>query len=227
MNHGSLPGIKAFVKTIKSTPILNKGEQQSLLVKIVRIYPEAQQIVEERRKVVTTRAIPKKTSIRSFERRRLELEEIINVKIPKNSAAIAHARSYGDLRENAEYKAAKEEQRFLMSRRRELEKGIKEIIATDFSDVRVLETVIPGCTVELTIDGSKEETYHILGLWDSNPEKNILSYDTPLGRLLIGKKIGDELTTPHKLTAKIRAIREVPLDIINEWVHIPEEPAVN
>ena len=226
MGNGSVQGIKTFVKTIKGTSVLNKGEQQSLLVKIIRIYPEAQQFVEEKNKVVATRAIPKKTSIKSFEQRRQELEEIINIKIPKNSAAIAHARSYGDLRENAEYKAAKEEQRLLMARRQEFERDLKEIIATDFSDVRVGDTVIPGCTVEVIVDGKNNEIYHILGLWDSNPDKNILSYDTPLGRLLIGKKVGDKLTTPRNLPAEIKSIRELPQKVINESVNLPEGSVV-
>ena len=223
MDNGSTQGIKTFVRTIKGTPILNKGEQQSLLVKIIRIYPEAQSFVEERKKVVAKRALPKKTSVRSFEQRRQELEEIINVKIPKNSAAIGHARSYGDLRENAEFKAAKDEQRLLMARRRELEKDLKEIMATDFSDVRVFETVIPGCSVHLKVDGKRDETYHILGLWDSNPEKNILSYDSPLGRLLVGKKIGESLSTPSGLPAKVTDICELGQSIIQEWVNLPEK----
>ena len=227
MDKGSPKGIASFSKIIKSTPILSKGEQQSLLVKIVRIYPEAQDIVAKKEKVVSTRAIAKTTSMRSFEERRLELEEIINVKIPKNSAAIAHARSYGDLRENAEFKAAKEQQRLLMARRHELERGLKEIIQTDFSDVCISETVIPGCSVVLTINKKNQEVYHILGLWDSDPDRNILSYDTPLGKILIGKRVGDTFTTPHSLPAEINAIKELPEEI-KEWVKAPEsnlEPA--
>ena len=225
MDNGSTQGIKSFIKTIKGTTILKKGEQQSLLVKIVRIYPEAQEFVAEKNKVVVTRAIPKTTSARSFEQRRQELEDIINVKIPKNSAAIAHARSYGDLRENAEYKAAKEQQRLLLSRRQELERDLKEIIPTDFSEVCVTETVIPGSSVDLLIDGNKKETYHVLGLWDSNPDKNILSYDTPLGRLLIGKRVREKFTTPHGLDAEITAIIPLPNEI-NEWVKLPEDSLV-
>lgn len=226
MDNGSTQGIKTFIRIIKGNTLLKQGEQQSLLVKIVRIYPEAQEFVAKKNKVVLTRAIPKTTSVRSFEQRRHELEEIINVKIPKNSAAIAHARSYGDLRENAEFKAAKEQQRLLLSRRQELERDLKEIIPTDFSDVCVLETVIPGSSVDLIVDRQNKETYHLLGLWDSNPDENILSYDAPLGRLLIGKRVGESFTTPHKLNAEITAIKALP-DEVREWVKLPENSLVS
>ncbi len=210
MDGGTDKGINNFVKSIKSTTILNKGEQQSLLVKIVRIFPDAQDIVAERNEVVARRPIPKLTSYRSYEDRRLELEDIINNRIPKNSAQIARARDYGDLRENAEFKAAKDEQRYLMARRDELERGLKEVIPTNFSDVCVFEMVIPGCQVELTYAGQKQETYCILGLWDSNPEKCILSFDTPLGRALLGKKVGEDIITPQQLKATISKIMELP-----------------
>ena len=221
MNFGSESGIRSFVKSVKATSVLNKGEQQSLLVKVIRIYPEAQNMVEERKKVISRRPLPKLTSFRSFELRRQELQEIINTKIPKNSAAIAHARSYGDLRENAEFKAAKEEQRLLMARRGELEKGLKEVMPTDFSEVQINETVIPGSSIEVVISENQKETYHILGLWDSIPEKNILSYDTPLGRLLIGKKIGEPFTTPQNQSGQIKTVKVLPKEIM-EWVLLPE-----
>lgn len=225
MENGTTSGISTFVKVVKTTPILNKGEQQSLLVKVIRIYPQAQEIVEDRKKVITRRAMPKFTSYRSVEEKRLELEKITNEKIPKNSAAIAHARSYGDLRENAEYKAAKEQQRLLMLRRDELERGLKEVIATDFSDVCVFDTIIPGCTIELVIAGKTRETYHVLGLWDSDPGKKILSYDTPLGRVLFEKNVGDALVTPQGEEATVKSIRKLPDEIL-DWVKTPEESLV-
>ena len=214
MDNGTEKGISTFVKTIKNVPLLNKGEQQSLLVKILRIFPDAQLLVENKKKVLPKKAIEKVTSIRSIIIKENELENIINEKIPQNSAAIAHARSYGDLRENAEYKAAKEEQRLLMVRRGELEKGLKEIKGTDYSEVVKFESVIPGCSVKIELDSGKMESYHILGLWDSVPEKNILSYDTPMGRLLLGKIKQDQITTPQGKSAAIKDITKLPAEIL-------------
>lgn len=217
MDGGTDDGIAAFVKAVRNMPLLNKGEQQSLLVKIVRMYPHAEEVVEDRKKVVAHRPLPKVTSVRSFEERRIEFEQIVNERIPRNSAAIAHARSYGDLRENAEYKAAKEEQRLLMARRRELERALKDVQRTDFTNVAVFDIVIPGCTVELAFEGKSGQEFHILGLWDSVPDKYILSYDTPLGRALMGKKAGDSIETPDNIRAEIKSIRKLPPAIL-EWV---------
>lgn len=216
MDNGSEKGISTFVKSIKNISLLNKGEQQSLLVKILRIFPDVQSLVEDKKKVLPKKPIEKVTSIRSIIIREKELEKIINQRIPQNSAAIAHARSYGDLRENAEYKAAKEEQRLLMIKRGELEKGLKEIRGTDYSEVVNFESVIPGCTVTLEFEGDKMESYYILGLWDSIPEKNILSYDTPMGRLLLGKKIEEQITTPQNKVATIKDITKLPTEIL-DW----------
>src|SRR5690606_4720100 len=104
-----------------------------------------------------------------------ELADIINKKIPENAAAIAHARSYGDLRENAEFKAAKENQKWLGRRRMELEKIVNETQATDFSDIEITDFVVPGSGVTMEISGGSE-TYYLLGLYDSDPDRHILSY---------------------------------------------------
>lgn len=220
MRGGTREAIGTFVRAIKTSTVLQKGEQQSLLVKIVRIYPDAKDIVEERQEAVARSPLPKLTSYRSMKERHDELQQIINKKIPENTAAIAHARSYGDLRENAEYKAAKDEQRLLMSRRGELEKALKEIQSTDFSDVVVGDVVVPGVSVVLEIEGSREQ-YHICGMWDSAPDRHVISYDTPLGRKLMGKRIGEELQVNEDRTGQILAIEELP-DDIKEWLKLPE-----
>ncbi len=220
MRGGSDEGIQAFVRAIKTSSVLQKGEQQSLLVKIVRIFPEAKGIVEERQEIIAKRPLPKITSFRNMKQRYEELQEIINKKIPENSAAIAHARSYGDLRENAEFKAAKDEQRFLAARRGELERDLKEITPTDFSDVVIGDAVIPGCTVELEVDGASE-IYHILGIWDSIPEKHFISYDTPLGRKLIGRSIGSTIEITDDVSGIITDIRALPEEIL-AWVKLPD-----
>ena len=146
MAGGTEEGIAAFVRIAKSTPILQQGEQQSLLVKVVRLFPDAAEIVEERRKVVERRPLPKVSSARSVALKAKELEDIAQKQIPENSRAIAHARSYGDLRENFEFKAAKERQRYLMARKADLEAGLSEISPSDFSEVVVGKTA----TLELS-----------------------------------------------------------------------------
>ena len=109
MKMGDQDAIKALVRCVKHQPLLDKSERQSLLVKIVRHYPEAIHEVEERGRS-TRRTIANVTSIRSYQQCKKELEELINVLVPENISAIEHARSLGDLRENSEFKYAKERQ---------------------------------------------------------------------------------------------------------------------
>ena len=143
---------------------------------------------------------------------------IINKKIPENSAAIAHAREYGDLRENAEFKAAKENQRLLLERRAYLESELNEVLPTDFSDVEVDNVVVPGTSVVLDVDGSPL-TYHILGLWDSEPETGIISYDTDIAKALISRKSGDEVELPQGESAVIRKVTKLPAHV-KTWVQL-------
>jgi len=117
----------------------------------------------------------------------------VQKKIPANSKEIAIARSYGDLRENHEYKAAKEMQKILMRRKSELEAQLVRARGTDFANAR-LDIVSVGTLVRLTDLASKgSEVFSILGAWDTDPEKGIVSYLTPLAQALIGKKTGEEL----------------------------------
>jgi transcription elongation GreA/GreB family factor len=222
MKDGDLEAIASLVRCTKHLPLLDSGERQSLLVRIVRIFPEAMSLVEEKRHAPTRRELDKVTSARTFEQRRKELEEIINVKIPANSRAIGHAREYGDLRENAEYKAAKEEQTFLAARRAELERDLHEIKATHFDDLDIGDVVQPGCAVDITLAKGETRTYYLLGLWDSVPERRILSYDTPLGQALVGCSVGDEITMPAGGDAVVSAVNELPEEI-KEWVRIPAD----
>ena len=214
LRNGGPRAVSNLVRCIRHLPLLDAGEQQSLLVKIVRLFPAAKPLVEQRRQAPARKAVGKFTSARSFELRRRELTELINVKIPANSRAIAHAREYGDLRENAEYKAAKEEQAYLGARRAELEEALQEIRATDFADVVVSGQAVPGCTVTVEHTNGITEQFFLLGLWDSVPEKQMVSYDTPVGRVLLGAQTGDVLEMPAGTDAVVAEISPLPDDVL-------------
>src|SRR5208337_3422889 len=114
-------------------------------------------------------------------------------KIPANSKEIAIARSYGDLRENHEYKAAKEMQKILMRQKDELEAALTRARGQDFSNART-DIVGPGTVVLATdLTTNQPETFTILGAWDSDPEKGIISYLTPIAMALVNRKVGDEV----------------------------------
>ncbi|MCF7855674.1 MAG: hypothetical protein K9N51_12810, partial [Candidatus Pacebacteria bacterium] len=152
---------ESVVRTINHSAVLDSAEKQAFLVRLVRALPELRPIIEKLTKHARgasgRRSQPQVTSRRSYMQRQRELQKIIQVKIPENSRAIAHARSYGDLRENAEYKAAKEEQALLAIKRAELENALETVRTTDFSEVTQPLQVVPGSTVELELSNGDED----------------------------------------------------------------------
>ena len=124
-----------------------------------------------------------------------ELEELKNIKRPKIIEAIAEARAHGDLKENAEYHAAKEEQAKIESR----VIGINDLIArANVIDVTKLEkkdNVIFGSTVYLLdLESNKKKTYKIVGKNEADVTKNYIHFRSPIGKALIGKNKKDMIT---------------------------------
>ncbi len=181
--------IKDLTRSLQLSPCFDDMDKRSLLARIVKSYPAVQSLISgEQTKQDNTLIV----SWESLEKRKNEYTELVQKKIPANSKEIAIARSYGDLRENHEYKAAKEMQKILMRRKGELEAQLVRARGTDFANVRT-DVVSVGTHVRLTDVGSKtSENFTILGAWDTEPEKGIVSYLTPLAQALIGKKTGDE-----------------------------------
>ena len=114
-------------------------------------------------------------------------------KIPANSREIALARSYGDLSENHEFKAAKEMQSVLMRRKGELEIAVDRARGTDFSNANT-DLVSIGTILHLTdMETDKPEILTILGAWDDDADKGIISYLTPVAQALMNKKVGESV----------------------------------
>lgn len=180
--------IKDVTRALQLSPCFDDMDKRSLLARIIKSYPAVQSLITgEQTRQDTTMLV----SWGSLERRKNEYTELVQKTIPANSKEIAIARSYGDLRENHEYKAAKEMQKFLMSRKAELERDLSRARGTDFANASTNE-VSPGTKVVVTdLNSNQAETYTILGAWDGVPDENILSYLTPLAQALINKKVGD------------------------------------
>ena len=130
---------------------------------------------------------------RSYEEKQRELRNILETEIPHNSQEIGTAMSKGDLRENAEYKAALEKQEMLKSAASRLQDELQR--AQIFDETQVATDQISfGTRVSLeNLDTRGAEQYTILGPWESNPVKNIISYRSPLGAQLLNHKVGEEL----------------------------------
>jgi transcription elongation factor GreA len=128
-----------------------------------------------------------------LEKLKEELVRLERVERPANIRAIEEARGHGDLSENAEYHAAKERQSFIDGRINELRVSIgkAEVIAMDDSPS---DTVVFGRTVKLRdISTEQEIQYQLLGPYESDPDKGIISVTSPLGQALIGTRVGDEI----------------------------------
>lgn len=122
-----------------------------------------------------------------------ELKNLMQVERPKIIAAIEHARSLGDLSENADYSAAKERQGFIEGRIQEINGKIARAQVIDPTSIQS-DKVVFGATVELEEDESGNSiTYKIVGQDEADIKKNKISITSPLARSLIGKKEGDEV----------------------------------
>jgi transcription elongation factor GreA len=172
--------------------LLNQGfedlTKKSLLARFIKLFPSISTVLTGNNEAKEEQLL---VSRDSYERKREELELIISKKIPDNSKAIATAREHGDLKENSEYKMAKQDQSVLMAQKAQLEKDLGRARITDFKEATT-EVVGVGSIVEARIASTgKTARYTLLGAWDSAPDKNIVSYKTPLGQALLGKKVGD------------------------------------
>lgn len=181
-------------RDLANTLMLNQGFEEltkkSLLARFIKIFPNIQSLVagdaEGKEEALLV-------SRESFERRREEYDLIVSTKIPENSKAIATAREHGDLKENSEYKMAKQDQTLLMAQKSQLEKELESARITDFSE-SVADQVGVGSIVSLkNLGDGQTPTYKVLGAWDSDPDNFIIAYKTPLGQALLGKRLGEKV----------------------------------
>jgi transcription elongation GreA/GreB family factor len=176
---------------------------------MVKVYPELESMIAAAEP--QERAAPLIVSWSSLEKRRAEYEEIVKVKIPENSKEIAIARSYGDLSENFEFKAAKQMQSVLMRRKAELEQMLHDARGTSFENPDTSRVSIGTIVTLRNAQTNKGETYTILGAWDGDPDRHIISYQTAIGQALLGHEVGETvlLNTEHD-TAELTIVSIEP-----------------
>ena len=128
-------------------------------------------------------------------RLRAELEELKSVKRPAVIAAIAEARAHGDLKENAEYHAAREQQGFIEGRIKHLEGELSHAQVIDIANLSVGDKVVFGATVELAdVDTDEQKTYQIVGDLEADIKQGLIAISSPVARAMIGKHEGDAIT---------------------------------
>ena len=134
-------------------------------------------------------------TVRGAEQLREELDFLKNVRRPQNIAAIAEAREHGDLKENAEYHAAREQQGFCEGRIQEIEGKLGSAQIIDVTKMQNNGKVIFGATVTLTnVETDEEVTYRIVGDDEANIKEGLISVNSPIARGLVGKEVDDSVT---------------------------------
>ncbi len=131
-------------------------------------------------------------TVEGLEKLKLELDQLKNIKRPQIVAAIAEARSHGDLKENAEYHAAKEQQAQMESRVIEINDTIARANVIDIKKIENNGNVIFGSTVTVKdLEVDKKKTYKIVGKDEADISKNLIYFKSPIGKELIGKSNED------------------------------------
>ena len=134
-------------------------------------------------------------TVRGAELLRGELKRLKSEDRPSVIKAIAEAREHGDLKENAEYHAAKEQQGFIEGRIKEIEGKLSNIQEIDVTTLDARGKVVFGCTVEvLDVESDDETVYKIVGEDEADIKTGLISFTSPIARALIGKREGDEIS---------------------------------
>jgi transcription elongation GreA/GreB family factor len=209
----------SFVRILRAAMGRVPADTQTMIGRIVMKYPELTALLTEKKEEAGDgRPQGGFTSWRSVRLRQQQLEKLISEDIPKNSRDIGVARSYGDLRENFEYKSAKEQQGILLRRREEWEEGLKQIKGTDFSGFPT-DAAGLGTQVLLRHADGREQRFFLLGEWDQDTELGIISCGSRMGRILTGRRAGDTVAVPGEtgdILCKVEDVGGLP-EHIQTW----------
>jgi transcription elongation GreA/GreB family factor len=197
------------MRRLQLSPLFDELTKRSLLARIVKVFPDLESMIAGAQP--QEKAAPLVVSWSSLEKRKTEYEELVKKKIPENTKEISVARSYGDLSENFEFKAAKQMQAVLMRRKTELELALQNARGTAFENPDTSRVSIGTIVTVRDKTSKKQETYTILGAWDGDPDRHIISYQTAIGQALLGKKAGEVATLPNG-EFEIVSIEPAPVD---------------
>lgn len=191
-----------LVRKIMRTPVFEEMDKRALLARAIKARPELQELLEAGEDKSAATSAPAAQALivswASLERRKKDYDDLVNVRIPANSRDIQVAREQGDLRENAGFKFAKEQQGVLLRQKAELEHMLANCRGTNF-ETPDTSRVSLGTTVRLRDNATgAEEQLHILGAWDGNSAKNIVSYLAAAATALIGRSAGETVRLPSE-----------------------------
>jgi transcription elongation factor GreA len=212
LKEADLSVIRRMAALFRDVPYVPDAHKENFLSLIQSIHPAFSMESEDREEVEEEAAeslFPEEgvilVSEQGLVKRREYLNHLINVDLPANSRDIGEAQEKGDLRENAEYKAAMERQQQLQAEILKLDNELKKARTIDPKGIRT-DIVTIGSKVSVSTPDGSEIAYTILGPWDADTERNIISYLSPLGMGLIGKRVDEEAVLDGEKRFRIRAI---------------------
>ena len=146
-----------------------------------------------------------------YEKLKRDLEHIKRVEVPENVRAIEEARAHGDISENAEYAAAKERQSFIQGKIQEIENNLATSNVIDLRDLNGDKVVFGSTVVIMDVHNEKEEEYQLVGPYESDISQNKISVTSPIGKALIGRRIGDQAKVQTPRGIRILEIVDISL----------------
>ncbi|MEK0438785.1 MAG: hypothetical protein RL444_1877 [Verrucomicrobiota bacterium] len=184
-----------LTRTMMSSQGFDEMTKKALLSRLAKIEPHVQRLAKSKHSGSEAEEKELLVSKASKEVKERELEDIVKVRLPAVKEAIQIAKEHGDLKENSEYKMARQDHDTLAARRAELDALLKKARVTDFSEAKT-DAISVGSSIVLRRGSDQTEfAYDILGAWDGEPEKNILSYISPLAKQFLNHKAGETFTT--------------------------------
>lgn len=184
-----------LTRTMMSSQGFDEMTKKALLSRLAKIEPHVQRLAKSKHSGSEAEEKELLVSQASKEAKERELEDIVKVRLPAVKEAIQIAKEHGDLKENSEYKMARQDHDTLAARRAELDGLLKKAKVTDFKEANT-DTISVGSSVVLRRGSDQTEfAYDLLGAWDGEPEKNILSYISPLAKQFLNHKVGETFTT--------------------------------
>ena len=146
-----------------------------------------------------------------YEKLKRDLEHIKKVEVPENVRAIEEARAHGDISENAEYAAAKERQSFIQGKIQEIENNLATSNVIDLKDLNGDKVVFGSTVAIMDVHNEKEEEYQLVGPYESDISQNKISVTSPIGKALIGRRIGDQAKVQTPRGIRILEIVDISL----------------
>ncbi|MEN9652594.1 MAG: hypothetical protein RL303_314 [Verrucomicrobiota bacterium] len=184
-----------LTRTMMSSQGFDEMTKKALLSRLAKIEPHVQRLAKSKHSGSEAEEKELLVSKASKEEKERELEDLVKVRLPAVKEAIQVAKEHGDLRENSEYKMARQDHDTLSARRAELDGLLKKARVTDFSEAPT-DVISVGSSIVLRRGSDQAEiSYDILGAWDGRPEQNVLSYISPLAKQFLNHKLEESFTT--------------------------------